>query len=61
MSAIKEIAINIIKKLPENCTVEDIQYELYFKSKVEKGFKDIKNNNTLTEEEMDKEISSWEK
>ena len=61
MSAIKKSAINIIKKLPENCTIEDIQYELYFKSKVEKGLQDIKVKNILSEKEMDKEISSWQK
>ncbi len=61
MSAVKESAINIIKKLPDNCTVEDIQYELYFKLKVEKGLQDIKVKNILSEKEMDKEISSWQK
>jgi len=60
MSTIKEVAIDLIKKLPDNCTFEDIQYELYAKQKMEKGLKDIVEGNLLTEEEMDAEIKSWQ-
>ena len=58
---IKEAAINLLNKLPDDCTMEDIQYELYFKSKVEKGLNDIKSGNILSEDEMDKEIKLWQK
>ena len=60
MSTIKEIAIDLIKHLPNNCTFEDIQYELYARQKIEKGLKDIEADNTLTEKEMDAEIQSWQ-
>ena len=60
MSTIKEIAIDLIKHLPNNCTFEDIQYELYAKQKIEKGLKDIEEGNILTEKEMDIEIQSWQ-
>ena len=60
MSTIKEIAIDLIKQLPDTCTFEDIQYELYARQKIEKGLKDIEVGNVITEEEMDKEIKSWQ-
>jgi predicted transcriptional regulator len=60
MPTMKEIALNLIKNLPDNCTFEDIQYELYAKEKIEKGLKDIDEGNVLTEEEMDAEIQSWQ-
>ena len=60
MSTIKQVAIDLIKKLPDNCTFEDIQYELYAKQKMEKGLKDIVEGNLLTEEEIDAEIKSWQ-
>ena len=59
MSLVKDEVIKIIKKMPEDTSLEDIQYELYFKAKVEKGLKDIKESRTLNEEQMDKEIKSW--
>ena len=33
MLSIKESSIELLKTLPEDCTIEDIQYELYAKSK----------------------------
>jgi hypothetical protein len=59
MSNLKTLTIDLIRKLPDNCTLEDIQYELYFKAKVEKGLTDIKKKRVLTEDDMDKEIKSW--
>lgn len=59
MSSLKESVINLIKNMPDNCTVEDIQYELYVKQKIEKGLHDVEQGNLITEEEMDKEIDSW--
>ena len=60
MQSIKEAAIELIKKMPENCSIEDIQYELYVKSKIESGLNDIKNGTIISEAEMDKEMSSWQ-
>jgi hypothetical protein len=30
-----------IKQLPDDCSLEDIQYELYAKAKIEAGLEDI--------------------
>ena len=59
MLSIKESSIDLIKSLPEDCSLEDIQYELYVKSKIESGLKDIENDNVISEKEMDNEITSW--
>ena len=60
MIKIKESAIKLIKNLPDNCTLEDIQYEIYVKQKIENGLRDIEKGNLLTEEEFDKEIKTWQ-
>ena len=36
---IKEQAIELIRTLPDDCTLEDIQYHLYVRAKVENGIK----------------------
>ncbi len=60
MKNVKEVALNIIKNMPDNCSFEDIQYELYAKEKIESGLLDLKNGATLSEAEMDIEINSWQ-
>ena len=60
MLSVKESSIEMIKNLPSNCTLEDIQYELYVKQKIENGLEDIRNDNVLSEKEMDNEIRSWQ-
>lgn len=61
MSGIKEEAIKLIKKLPDECTVTDIMAELYFKQKVEQGLKDIEEGRIITQEEVRQRMSKWAK
>ena len=41
-----------IDKLPENCSLEGIQYTLYVRSKIEIGQMDIEEGNLLTHDEV---------
>ncbi len=59
MSAIKEQAIRIIESLPEDCTLEDIQYHLYVREKVERGIKAIDEGQTVSQEEAEKKVREW--
>ena len=61
MLSVKESALKIIKNLPDDCSIEDIQYELYVKQKIENGLIDINNENFLSEEELEEEIKAWQK
>lgn len=56
---LKEEAIRIIRSLPDNCGLEDIQYELYVRSKIEKGLKDAEEGRVKSHEEVKKEFSEW--
>lgn len=53
---IKEEAIELIKKLPENSTWEDIMFHLNVKQQIEKGLEDIKQGRVYSHDEI-KEIS----
>jgi hypothetical protein len=37
MSALKQAVIKLVESLPDDCTVEDIQYHLYVREKVLRG------------------------
>jgi len=59
MLSIKQSSLELINQLPEDCSLEDIQYELYAKAKIEAGLEDIESGNIISEEQLDKEINSW--
>ncbi len=61
MSALKEATINTIKRLPEDCTIEDIMYEINFVAQVYDGLQDSENGNVISTEELIKRVDSWGK
>ena len=52
----KEMSLNLIKKLKDDITYEEIVYELYFLQKIENGMKDVENGRTVSHEEVKKEL-----
>ena len=56
---IKEEIIRLVEKMPDDCTVEDIIYELYFKQKVDKGLQDIQNEDVVPHEEVVQRMEKW--
>jgi predicted transcriptional regulator len=61
MSALKEATIEAIKKLPDDCTPEDILYEMKFLAKVFRGLKDIEEGRVLTTNQILDRIDNWAK
>ncbi len=51
MPSTKETAIDFIKNLPENLSVEEIAYKLYINIKLDKAQKQIETGNFVTHEE----------
>jgi len=59
MQSIKQEVIELINRLPEDCTLEDIQYHLYLMQKIERGQKDFEEGRVYTQEEVEKKMSKW--
>jgi hypothetical protein len=49
----------LLEKLPDNCSVEDVQYHLYVMEKVRHGLEDARANGTLSQEEAEARLSKW--
>lgn len=49
----------ILKKLPSNCSLEDIQYHLYVAEKIQKGLKRAENESTMSQNEIEEKLSQW--
>jgi predicted transcriptional regulator len=58
---IKEQAIELIMSLPDDCTLEDIQYHLYVRAKVERGIRAIDEGRVVSQEEAEKKVKEWVK
>ena len=61
MASLKELTIETIKRLPEECSVEDIMYEINFVAQVVAGLKDAEDGNVITTEELLQRVHQWGK
>ncbi len=58
MATIKEEVISLVKKMPENTTLEDIMEHIYVKQKILKGQKQLESGQFYTHEEAKEIISN---
>jgi hypothetical protein len=59
MSTAKQDVEYLLNKLPDNASVEDIQYHLYVLDKVRRGLEEARTNGTLSQEEAETRLSKW--
>ncbi len=59
METLKQEAINVISKMPDSADIDDIMYRLYVIDKVRKGREAVQQGDTISTEELQKEIESW--
>ena len=62
-SNLKEEIIELIKKLPENTTIDDIMYHLYVKKKILAGIEDLDLNKGVPHDQVmenaKKRLEQW--
>lgn len=59
MATIKEKALDWIRSLPDDCTLEDIRYHLYVREKVEQGLKAVDDGEGVDHEEVKRRMAEW--
>jgi hypothetical protein len=59
METLKQEAINAISKMPDSADIDEIMYRLYVIDKVKKGKEAVNRGETVSIEELTKEIESW--
>ena len=58
MSAKQDVQ-SLLQKLPDNCSLEDIQYHLYVLEKVQLGIEEARKHGTVSQEEAESRLSKW--
>jgi predicted transcriptional regulator len=57
MASTKEQLRELIERLPDDCTVEDVQYHLYVQQKVERGLEDVRAGRVLSQDEVERPMA----
>lgn len=59
MNTAKQDVQKLLQRLPEDCSVEDVQYHLYVLGKVRRGIDDAHANGGLSQEDVESRLSRW--
>jgi hypothetical protein len=59
MSTVKKEVSELLKRLPDDCTLEDVQYHLYVLEKVRRGEERAETEGTLPQSEVEKRFNKW--
>jgi hypothetical protein len=59
MRTVKQDVESLLNRLPDDVSVEDIQYHLYVLDKVRRGLEDARVNGTLSQEEVESRFGKW--
>ena len=61
MSTVKEKMTEVIECQPDDATYEEIMRELAFERMIERGLEDSREAKTISNEEMERSIKTWQK
>ena len=59
MADAKEQLRELIERLPDDCTPEDVQYHLYVRQKIERGLEDIRQGRVFSQQEVERRMATW--
>ena len=58
-SILREEVESLLDRLPDDSTIEDVQYHLYVIDKVRKGLESVERDGGLTQDQMEERLSKW--
>lgn len=59
MSTAKHDVARLLDKLPDNCSLEEIQYHLYVLEKVRRGLETAQEPHGVSQSDAEKRLSKW--
>ena len=59
MQTAKQEVMELLKVLPDNSTLEEIQYHLYVRQKVQMGLKDVEQGKIFSQAGVEKRMEKW--
>ncbi len=59
MSLIREEVSSLLERLPEDASIEDVQYHLYVVEKVRNGLNAARSEGAVTQEKAEERLGKW--
>ncbi len=59
MESPKQQVAEILEKLPDDASFEDIQYHIYVRQKIEEGLADIGAGRVISHAEVQRRLAKW--
>jgi predicted transcriptional regulator len=59
METAKEEVRRILDLLPDDATLEDIQYRIYVRQAIDAGLREATQGRTLSQEEVEQRVARW--
>jgi predicted transcriptional regulator len=59
MGTAKTEVLAILDQLPDDASLEDIQYRIYVRQKIERGLRDADEGRTVSHEEAKRRLQKW--
>ena len=59
MNPVKKEIVSLLKKLPDNCTLEDVQYHLYVLEKIQRGIERAETEGAIPQKKVEKRLKRW--
>lgn len=59
MNTTKKEVQSLLKRLPDSCTLEDVQYHLFVLEKIQRGIERAKSEGTISQKQVEKRLKKW--
>jgi hypothetical protein len=59
MSAIKDEVTSLLDRLPDDASIEDVQYHLYVVEKVRNGLDAARTEGAISQEQAEEKLAKW--
>ena len=60
MNSVKSDVKSILKSLPDDCSYEDVQYQLYVIEKIKHSQKVVSEKGSIPHSEVEKRLNKWQ-
>jgi predicted transcriptional regulator len=59
MKTAKEVVREVLARVPDDASLEEIQYHIYVRQKIDRGLEDVQNGRTISQKEMESRMARW--
>jgi hypothetical protein len=59
MAKTKQLVLEVLESLPDDCSLEDVQYELYVRQRIAAGEQDADQGKTTPHDQVMREAREW--